>query len=134
MKKSTLTFIVIFAAALALTAFRYSPVTPSNPPQEQAKAQFPEDVQKIFETSCYDCHSNEASNLKAKTKLNFSKWSELSDAKKVGKMEEINEEIKTDKMPPSKYISNYPDHALTQAHKDIIDKWVNEETAKLMGE
>ena len=134
MKKSFLSLIGIFAALIVLMAFTYPGKQASNPQEEQTQALFPEDVQKIFETSCYDCHSDQASNLKAKTKLNFGKWAELSDAKKVGKMEEINDEIKTDKMPPSKYIEKYPDHALSQEHKDIVDKWVKEETAKLMGE
>jgi len=104
-----------------------------NPPQDKAASIFPEDVQKVLETSCFDCHSEAASNAKAKMKLNFSKWSDLSDSKKVGKMEAINEVVSKGDMPPAKYISNHPDKAPGQEQKDIINKWATEESAKLMG-
>jgi len=138
MKKLSLSFIALCAVALAMMAFTNpSGITSrekSNPPQEQVAPVFPEDVQKILETSCFDCHTDAASNVKSKSKLNFSKWSELSDAKKVGKMESINEEVTKGEMPPQKYINNYPDKALKQEHKEIISKWVTETSAKLMGE
>jgi len=137
MKKLILSSIVLIAAALAVMAFTYPTVRLSannvNPPQEKVTPVFPENVQKIFETSCFDCHSDAASNAKAKMKLNFSKWSELSDAKKVGKMEAINEVVSKGDMPPAKYISNNPDRAIGQEQKDIIDKWATDESAKLMG-
>jgi len=133
MKKMILSAIVLFAAALAMMAFTYPSGKASNP-QEQVASVFPENVQKIFETSCFDCHSEAASNAKAKMKLNFSKWSELSDSKKVGKMEEINEVITKGDMPPAKYVSNHPEKTVGQEQKDIIAKWVVEESAKLMGE
>jgi hypothetical protein len=134
MKKSILLSIAILAAGFAIAAFTYPGKTVTNPPQEQIPALFPDDVQKVMETSCYDCHSDAASNVKAKSKLNFSKWGDLSDAKKVAKMEGINDVIKSGDMPPGKYITNNPDKALNQEHKDLINKWVTEESAKLMGQ
>jgi hypothetical protein len=133
MKKRVNTAIMIFSAFLTLAAFTYTSGSDTNPPQEKAAAVFPEEVQKILETSCFDCHSDASSNVKSKGKLNFSKWGDLSDTKKVGKMEAINEEIKEGNMPPEKYVSKYPDHALTQEGKDLINQWVTTESAKLMG-
>jgi len=137
MKKLIFSSIFLIAAGLAVMAFTYPTARLSannvNPPQEKVTPVFPEAVQKVFETSCYDCHSDASSNAKAKMKLNFSKWSELPDAKKVGKMEAINEDVKNDDMPPARYISNNPDKALGKEQKDIVDKWVTEESAKLMG-
>ena len=136
MKKLILSGIVLIAA-LAVMAFTYPTVRLSasniNPPQEKVAPDFPEAVQKIFETSCFDCHGPASSNAKAKSKLNFSKWSDLSDSKKVGKMEAINEVVSKGDMPPAKYISNHPDKAPGQEQKDIINKWATEESAKLMG-
>jgi len=132
MKKSILSIIVIFVAGITLMAFTLPGKLNSDPPQEQAKALFPEDVQKVLETSCFDCHTDAASSAKAKMKVNFSKWEEYSDSKKVGKMESISESITNDDMPPQKYISKYPDKALNQEQKDLINKWVTEESAKLM--
>lgn len=138
MKKLSLSFIALFAIALAMMAFTNpsgkASRENSNPPQEQVAPVFPDEVQKILETSCFDCHTDAASNVKSKSKLNFSKWSELSDAKKIGKMEDMNEEVTESNMPPEKYLEKYPEKALKQEHKEIISKWVNETSSKLMGE
>ena len=133
MKKTILSTLVIIAASAAVMAFTYTSGTNTNPPQDKAAALFPEDVQKVFETSCNDCHSEASSNVKAKAKLNLTKWGELSDSKKVGKMEAIKDEITKGAMPPEKYAAKYPDHAMTTASKEIVTKWVTEESAKLMG-
>jgi len=134
MKKILFSSMLIIAAALAVMAFNYPSVKNTNPPQDKVQVQFTEDIQKILETSCYDCHSDAASNAKAKMKLNFSKWGELTNAKKVGKLEGINEVIKSGDMPPGKYINNHPEKALTQEQKDLVNKWITEESAKLMGQ
>jgi len=133
MKKSILTIMGIFFAALVLLAFTLPYNLNTNPPQEKV-ADFPEDVQKILETSCFDCHSEAASHAKAKSKLNFSKWAKYSDSKKVGKLESINEVITEGDMPPQKYLNKYPDNSLSQDKKDIIGKWITETSSKLMGE
>jgi hypothetical protein len=133
MKKTIFSALLLIAASLAVMAFTYTSRTDTNPPQEKVASVFPEDVQKVLENSCFDCHSDASSNIKAKGKVNFTKWGELSDAKKVGKMEAINNEIKEGKMPPAKYAANYPDHALKADQKELILKWVTEESAKLMG-
>lgn len=132
MKKQILSAVALVAVILAMMAFTYPSGKNINPPQDKVASVFPEDVQKILETSCYDCHSNAASNAKAKLKLNLSKWSELSDAKKVGKMEAIKETVSKGDMPPGKYVSNHPEKALGKEQKDIISKWVIDESAKLM--
>ena len=138
MKKLILSSIALFAVVLAVMAFTYPAGSPStispNPQQEKVAPAFPENVAKVFESSCFDCHSDKSSNAKAKSKVNFSKWSELTDAKKVGKMEAINEVVKKGDMPPAKYTSTHPDTTPTQEQKDIINKWVTEESARLIGE
>jgi len=137
MKKKSFSLAAIIAVVLTVMAFTFPSSRlcgqSANPPQDQVASVFPADVQKVIETSCYDCHSDAASNAKAKMKLNFSKWSELSDSKKIGKMENINEVVSKGDMPPAKYQSNYPDRVPGKEQKDIINKWVTEETAKLMG-
>jgi hypothetical protein len=138
MKKLILSGIILFAAVLAVMAFTYPAGNPStnriNPPQEKVAPAFPENVAKVLETSCFDCHSDASSNAKALLKINFSKWNDMSDAKKVGKMQDIKDMVTKGDMPPKKYVTNYPDRAPGQEQKDIIIKWVDEESAKLMGE
>lgn len=137
MKKLILSGIVLFSTVLAVMAFTFPAGNPStnliNPPQEKVAPAFPENVGKVLETSCFDCHSNTSSNAKALSKINFSKWNDLSDAKKVGKMEAIKDMVTKGDMPPKKYVTNYPDRAPGQEQKDIISKWVTEESARLMG-
>jgi uncharacterized membrane protein len=134
MKKVFLYSIAIIAVSLAFMAFTFTSYNTTLSPQEEVKSGFPEDVQEIITTSCYDCHSTEGSNIKAKSKLNFSKWNDYSSAKKVGKLEGINETIKENDMPPGKYLNKHPDRALTDEQKELVYKWVTEETNKLMGE
>jgi len=134
MKKNIFSVMMIIAAAIAVMAFTIPYGKSINPQQEKAVSAFPKDVQQIFETSCFDCHSDAASNAKAKMKLNFSKWDELSDAKKVGKMEGINDEVTKGNMPPGKYVTNHPEKALSAEQKDLVSKWIAAESAKLMGQ
>lgn len=126
MRKMILPAMFMIATAMAVMSF-------TSPPQEKPAPVFPEQVQSILENSCFDCHSDGASNAKAKMKLNLSKWNEMTDAKKVGKMEGIQETLIMGDMPPAKYIEKNPGKALTQEQKDTIGKWVAEESAKLMG-
>lgn len=134
MKKSILSLVFIAAAALAVMAFSFPSGKNINPPQDKPAAFFPEDIQQILENSCYDCHSDAASNAKAKLKLNFSKWDEMTDSKKVGKLEGINEVIKSGDMPPGKYVTNHPEKALTDGQKELINRWITEKSAKLMNQ
>jgi hypothetical protein len=135
MKKPIFSVIVLFTAALSVIAFTFPSGRPAvkkiNPPQEKVIPAFPENVAKVLETSCFD--SNSSSNAKALNKINFSKWNDLTAAQKVGKMQDIIDMVKKGDMPPSKYVTNYPERAPGQEQKDIVIKWANEESDKLMG-
>jgi len=137
MKKLILPGIVLFAAVLAVMAFNFPATTPFanqvNPQQENVVQIFPDTVQKVLETSCFDCHGDASSNVKALGKVNFSKWNDLTPAQKVGKMQDIIDVVKKGDMPPAKYLTNYPDRAPGQEQKDIIIKWATEESDKIMG-
>lgn len=95
---------------------------------------FPENVAQILEQSCYDCHTTASRNDDAKDKLNFDNWSELTDVKKIGLLDEICTQVEKGKMPTEKYLSFYPDRKLTEEQVEIICTWVDEESMKLMGE
>ncbi len=134
MNKSITSVFLLLLAALAFMAFAAPTGKDINPPQDKTAALFPEDIQKIMETSCYDCHTAASTGEKAKMKLNFSKWSEMTSAKKVGKLEGITEVITSGDMPPAKYLAKFPDKALTTEQKEQVTKWIAEESSKLMGE
>lgn len=135
MKKLILPGILFSFVLLALMAFTYPSLNRSGiNPQDKPESTMTGDVTKFFENHCYDCHSENSSNAKAKLKLNFSNWDEMSDAKKVGKMEKISEVITKGDMPPGKYIEKNPDKKPTDDQKTLISNWATEESKKLMGE
>lgn len=132
-------FIIIFASILSIAALSMAfslqadqPATVM--PQDKFPPGFPADVVSILESSCVDCHISEASNVKAKGKLNFSKWEDMSDAKKVGKLETISEVVNKGDMPPARYLEKNPGAALSQAQKQTIVEWTDKESDKLLGE
>jgi hypothetical protein len=137
MKRLNFPIIAFVIAILAMMAFIYpfgpDEIKSSIPPLQRVESPFPENISKLFENSCFDCHSDISSNEKALAKMNLSKWNDLDNAKKVGKMQDIMDVLTKDKMPPSKYVEKYPDRAPTQAQKDTIIKWAQEESDKLLG-
>jgi hypothetical protein len=101
----------------------------------------PDDVQKILQTSCYDCHSNQtiypwyshiqpvASWLgnhirEGKDELNFSEFGTYSLRRQYHKLEEINDEIKHDAMPLLSYTLIHTDAKLNDASKKLVFNWV----------
>jgi len=137
--KKTFYFSLIILSCIIITAM-------VNPNTNEAKAKapsmsgympetsLPDSVMKIVERSCFDCHSDKSGNFTAKGKLNFSGWNDYTTARKLSKMEAICEEITNGKMPKKKFVSKNPEKALTNQDIDLICKWVNEESKKLVGE
>jgi hypothetical protein len=100
----------------------------------------PENVKKILETSCYDCHSSKteypwynsitpvnywlAGHVKdGKKHLNFSNWSEYSLKRKEHKMDELHEEVAKKKMPLESYTYTHSEANLTQEQIDAVVTW-----------
>jgi uncharacterized membrane protein len=100
-----------------------------NPPQGP---DFPADVKEVLKTSCYDCHSSSSSNNKAPLALNFDKWNDYKASKKISKLDAICEVTRENKMPPEKYLKGNPEKALSDDQKELLCKWSEEESAKLM--
>ncbi|WKB81577.1 heme-binding domain-containing protein [Cellulophaga lytica] len=107
-------------------------LTETNPSKE---------VQKILETSCYDCHSNTtaypwynniapvsywlADHVKdGKKHLNFSEWEKYSIKKKDHKLDEVMETIESGEMPLNEYTWTHTEANLTSAQKQAVIEWV----------
>lgn len=95
--------------------------------------EIPADVKEILKATCYDCHSQESSNKKAKDALIFDKWDSYKDSKKISKLDAICEVISKDKMPPEKYLEKNPEKALSDDQKVVVCSWTDKEATKLMG-
>jgi hypothetical protein len=91
----------------------------------------------VFETSCYDCHSNNTnypwySNLQpmrylmdkhvleGKEELNFSEFGKYSDRMKRNKLRSIKGQVEDDEMPLSSYLLLHPKAKLTEEVKALI--------------
>lgn len=97
------------------------------------------ELEQVFKTSCYDCHSNNttwpwysevapfswiiSSHVKNGRKaLNFSTWENYEDEKKQDKLKAIYKKIYTT-MPLSSYVSFHKEAELSKAQKEMIREW-----------
>ncbi len=102
-----------------------------------------QEVGRILQTSCYDCHSNYTNypwytNIQplgwwmnhhvneGKEELNFSEYEAYSLKRKLHKLKEIKEQIEEGEMPISSYTYQHSDAILSPEQKEILYKWVNE--------
>ncbi|HEY3429335.1 MAG TPA: heme-binding domain-containing protein, partial [Cyclobacteriaceae bacterium] len=100
----------------------------------------PENVQHIFETKCYDCHSNNtrypwyihiqpigwwmASHIKdAKDELNFSEFKTYNAKRSNHKLQEIAEVVTEGEMPLKSYIWLHADAKVTPEEVKAINDW-----------
>ena len=100
----------------------------------------PENVKKILETTCFDCHSSKTTypwynsitpinywleeHIKdGKKHLNFSKWSSYSLKKKEHKMDELHEEVEEGEMPLNSYTWTHAEANLTPEQVVEIVTW-----------
>jgi hypothetical protein len=100
--------------------------------KSQTTTVFPEGVDQVLKTSCYNCHSSNSKNMTAKSALNFEKWDGYNVTKKISRLGDICDFIEKGKMPPEKYLNSNPDHALSDAQKKQLCDWSKEESARLM--
>jgi hypothetical protein len=107
-----------------------------------AKYTVPQDVQTIFKTSCYDCHSNNTNypwynNIQpvawwlanhveeGKKELNFSEFATYRIGRQYRKLEEINKEIEEGEMPLESYTIIHGNAKLNEQQKLSVTNWVN---------
>jgi len=103
----------------------------------------PENIQLIFETSCYDCHSNnteypwynkiqpvsyfmEDHITEGKEELNFSEIGSYSKRRLKSKLKSIISQIDDEEMPMFSYTIIHRDAILSEEEKEQIKDWVSE--------
>jgi hypothetical protein len=101
----------------------------------------PQDVMAVLKTSCYDCHSNNTNypwyaNIQpvawwldnhikeGKKELNFSEFAAYRIGRQYRKLEEVNEEVKENKMPLESYTKIHKDAILSEQQKLLLANWV----------
>lgn len=130
--------LMIFGLAIPLMFLGFSlpefyPSVSGNVLSEEDMIEAPQEVMDILQNSCVGCHSTDSQAEKAKKKLDFKQWGKLSKAKKIAKLGAICDEIVEGKMPTEKFLSHYPDKALTEEDIDLICEWTDSEIETLIG-
>jgi hypothetical protein len=138
-KKIALGLLIILVALQFIRPTRNSSTIPSTNDIRTAYV-VPENVLKVFEKSCYDCHSNNSAypwytNIQpiglwmqqhideGKDELNFSEFKSYSIKRQLKKMKEIRNEINEDEMPLSSYLIIHRDANLNNEQKINIIDW-----------
>jgi len=112
-------------------------------------AEISDTVAVILLVSCYDCHSNNTQYpwysrispvswylnkhvIEGKENLNFSDWAQLSKAEKIGKLDEICEEMEYEKMPLESYLLIHRDARLSPEQISLVCEWTEAEAMKII--
>ena len=92
--------------------------------QTEKKQQFPipENINKIFQTSCMPCHGSDGGRL-PKSRLYFSRWAGYGTAKEVEKASLICSSVRKGKMPPKSARDSKPELIPTKEQVDLICNW-----------
>lgn len=136
--------IVLIAIFLIAQAFR---ITKSNPPV-RVDVGATSEVSPLLRRACYDCHSNETSwpwysNVapvswlvgsdvsEARSQLNFSEWGNYTLHEKTQRLKKIAKEVGDGDMPLWYYSLMHSKARLTDAERNQIKDWADEELARL---
>ena len=92
--------------------------------QTGKKQQFPipENINKIFQTSCMPCHGDNGGRL-PKSRLYFSRWAVYGAAKEAEKASLICSAVRKGKMPPKSVRDSKPELIPTKEQVDLICNW-----------
>jgi hypothetical protein len=102
----------------------------------------PENVEVIFKTSCYDCHSNNTAypwynkiqpvswimqgHIKeGKAELNFNEFGSYSERRQKSKFKSILSQVKDGEMPLSSYTLMHREAKLSENEKKALEDWIN---------
>ena len=133
MKKNLLILLPAAALLIIMTAFKTDSGVSTMSAVPSDEFSVPEDISAIFDKSCYGCHNSESQSEKARNKLSIDKLGELSKAKLVGKLGEIEEVLEKNEMPPEKFITKYPDKKLTEEESIRLVEWAEKTADDLLG-
>lgn len=99
--------------------------------------------------SCFDCHSDQTefpwySRLapvswlladhinEGKSHLNFSEWGSYSKREKIGKFEDIKDEVESGGMPLKSYLLMHPDARMNPEEVTLLLNWAEEASSKIL--
>lgn len=107
------TMIIVFLANICIASGQI---------EKKQKFPIPENINKIFQTSCMPCHGDYGGRL-PKSRLYFSRWAGYDTAKEVEKASLICSSIRKGKMPPKSVRDSKPELIPTKEQADLICNW-----------
>jgi hypothetical protein len=148
LKWTVLVLAVLFVGIQAIRPSRVNlPVDESK--TLQATAHVPPEVGAILERSCNDCHTNKTdwpwySEVapvswylvrhvnEGRRKLSFSDWGTYPPKRAANKLGEICEQVEMGEMPLKSYLPLHPAAKLSDADKQVLCDWANQERTRLL--
>lgn len=111
----------------------------------------PDDVRKILERKCADCHSNqthwpiygrlapsswllEHDVSSGRSAMDLSDWAVMKADDRIAVLTRIAAEVRSDEMPPKPYVMAHPRNRLTETDKQQITNWARSERKRLREE
>ena len=140
--------LVIVFAVLQLT--NPARTNPAAPPQDSLTATNPPPPQitTMLQGACYDCHSDQtrwpwyahvapaswllASDVRdGRRHVNFSEWPHFHPDRAARLWEDIRDELDYKDMPPAQYQWMHPAARLTEAQRQELIQWADQEAKRL---
>ncbi len=130
---------VLLAAAAALAAIQFVPVSRTNPPVT-GDLPAPPEIKALLRAACYDCHSHETAwpwyarvapvswlvghDVKEGRKhLNFSTWDQYTEPRRGAMRLMAAEEAEEREMPPYYYAWAHPGARLSDEQVKLLAAW-----------
>ena len=88
-------------------------------------------IRPVLVEKCYGCHSNESKGAKARKKLNWDSLNLLTRSQKANKLDDVEEVVSEDEMPPKKFLEKEPGKKLTPSEKRILETWADGELNRI---
>jgi hypothetical protein len=110
-----ISFAVKVAGILVISTLIVKPVSGQSKP-------IPEDVMKIVQKSCVNCHAEPARGMSI-SMVNLSKWATMSPSKQADKAKKMCNMVTKDKMPPKKFRESHPNGTPSKEEIATICNW-----------
>jgi hypothetical protein len=144
--------LLVLAAGFVIIQFLPSGMPENKPDDANSIASgsvITEPVMSRLRTACFDCHSNQtnfpwyskiaptswflADHIKeGRSHLNFSEWETYNNRKKIKKLEDIVDEVKSGGMPLKSYLIIHKDARLSNEDISSITAWADTTASNIL--
>jgi|WetSurMetagenome_2_1015567.scaffolds.fasta_scaffold03232_5 hypothetical protein len=122
MKRVARSFLFFTGVASALFFLNTMPLNAQEGKPQNTS--IPDSLNMLFHKSCISCHGSKG-ELMSKSLLNFDKWQNYSDSKKIDKAAMICKMLTKGEMPPKAVRDSKPELVPTKEQVDAICKWAS---------